>query len=69
MITGDNIYTAINVGYKSSILSEKCDLWICTLEKDKLKWNFSNWENRIQKEENDEDFKSVVSSWVATKLG
>lgn len=47
MITGDNVYTAINVGYKSSILSEKCDLWICTLEKDKLTWTFSNWENRI----------------------
>lgn len=63
MITGDNIYTAINVGYSSGILENDENLWVCKLDNKKLKWEFSSWENRIKKNDNiDENYQSVVSS-------
>lgn len=63
MITGDNIFTAINIGYDSGILESDQDLYICTVKNNKLKWTFQSWEERLQKEEIDEDqFQSLISS-------
>lgn len=63
MITGDNIYTAINVGYSSGILESDDNLWICKLVNNKIQWEYSSWDKRIQQEEiSENNFKSIVSS-------
>lgn len=67
MITGDNIYTAINVGYKSKILEETDNVWLCIYDKEKLNWVYQSSENRIQKKE-DESYHSIISSKAPARL-
>lgn len=67
MITGDNIYTSINVGYKSRILEEDDNVWICEYEKERLNWVYQSSENRIQRKEEDSQH-SIISSKAITRL-
>ena len=46
MITGDNVYTAINVGYNCGIIKEEQNLWIGFTENKVLKWNLQEYHQR-----------------------
>ena len=64
MITGDNIYTAINVGYNAKILKKNDSLWIGTYAKKKISWTFVDSTNHVNniKLEGDENNNSILSS-------
>ena len=69
MITGDNIYTAINVGYNSKILKPNNSLWIGTWNKKNIVWTFSDCNDNVDnmKLEGDEHNNSMISSKILSK--
>ena len=50
MITGDNLYTGINVGLSSNIISKNMNIWVCEHRDRQLYWSyFKNNEKRQDK--------------------
>lgn len=61
MITGDNIYTAINVSCTSGIIDENENIFIGTFDEDKKIYNFTYFSNNeIKNRISKDDFRSHV---------
>lgn len=58
MITGDHLYSAINVGYMSGVIDQTESVFICSLdqEREKLFWQFLTFEELI-KAQKDQKFE------------
>ena len=60
MITGDNIYTAINVGYQSGIIPQSQSVYQGTLKNNRLLWTFQDQELHY-------NFQNTLSQSISVK--
>lgn len=80
MITGDHIYTAVNIGYASQILQFSESVWLCTINQDSNspEWKFMTYkdllkgvdveEKNILNELNVENASIKISTVVADEI-